>query len=160
MKSLVLLVVLGMFVGCSKHGRDGDASSIPPHSGLVDSEWVLTKDAFLIRVSDNPNVVLIIPATKPFGAFTPDGDCSYSEEKIGKAGNGVEVAGGLRAGEVLKVVRVVKNTHIEMGTTYHPIMVPVQNNRWTGDTELDGVFLYDDFEEQGVLNPDYVEKVE
>jgi hypothetical protein len=59
----------------------------------------------------------------------------------------------------LKIVRVVKNSHIEMGVSYHPMMVPEQSNRWTDDKELDGVFLYDDFEKQGILNPEYAEPI-
>jgi hypothetical protein len=146
------LFLVCLVSGCA-HGWNSDVSDVQPHSKLVNTEWKLTKDAYLISVLDNRKVILIIPATKPFGPFTPDGDCSYNEEKIGQEGNGVKVIGGLRAGEVLKIIRVVKNSHIEMGTTYHPIMVPERSNRWTGDKELDGKYLYD----KGILNPEYVE---
>jgi len=157
---MTLLVLTGLVTGCA-NGWNSDASAVFPHSGLVGTQWKLKTDAYVIEYLDNRKVYIIIPCSQKFNSsFFPNGEWMYAEKDIGQKYGAIKAVGGLRAGEVLKIVRVVKNSHIEMGVSYHPMMVPEQSNRWTGDKELDGEFLYDDFEEQGVLNPDYAEKIE
>jgi hypothetical protein len=160
MKIFMMFVLMAALSGCA-NGWNSDASAMLPHSSLIGTRWKLTSDAYIIEYQDHRKAYMIMPCSKEFNsAFFPNGKRAYEESKIGQKYGGKKAVGGLRAGEVLKIVRVVKNSHIEMGTTYHPMMVPEQSNRWTGDKELDGVFLYDEFEKQGILNPDYAEKIE
>jgi hypothetical protein len=158
---LPLFVFVSLVSGCAS-GWNSDVSDTPPHNRLINTTWTLKTNAYVVAYEDNRKDLIIIPNVRSLSTYlnyTIIGK-PYDESNVGKRFGGAKVLGGFRAGEQLQIVSVIKNSHFEMGTTYHPMMVPAQSSRWTGDKELDGEFLYEDFEEQGTLNPDYAVKVE
>ena len=160
MKIFVLLALACVFSGCV-HGWTSDVSAELPYSQLVNTEWKLKEDAYIVEFQDHRGFYYIFACEKLGSVtFPPDWDWRYNENNIGKINASEKVVGGLRAGEVLKVVRVLKNSHIEIGVTYHPIMITEQNNKWSGKKELDGGFLLDRFDSSKcVFDPKHVEPV-
>ena len=156
MRFFALFMLLFALTGCVS-----DVSDIPPHNKLAGTVWKLKTDAYVIEFADNRRTYLIIPNTDKFGAYLNYKIIGepYSEDNIGKKLEGVKIVGGLRAGEHLKVIRVEKHPHIEMGTWYIPVMIPEQSNQWTGDKELSGHKLYRNFYDKGILNPECAEIV-
>jgi hypothetical protein len=167
MRIITTLLLVCLICGC-KHGWNTDVSQIPPHNKLTGTVWKLKTDAYVLEWGDHWRMYYIYPNTAEFsgvlGEFHISGD-PYDESNIGRKVTGLKIVGGLRAGESIRVVRVLKNSHIEMGTTYVPMMIPEQENKWTGNKQLNGADLYHDrgedgkhFDEQGILNPKYAEK--
>jgi len=155
MKTLMTLVLLCMLSGCAS-----DVSQELPHSRLIGTAWKLKTNAYVLELKYNYNKkrLYIVPCVKGRYYFS-DWDYVYDESKIGQESDGSKVVGGLREGEILTIIRILKVPHIEMGTSYHPIMVPEKSNKWTGGEELDGEFLYDQYYDKGILNPEYAERV-
>jgi len=164
MKIFVTLVLLCMLSGCVT-----DVSHEPPHNKLIGTVWRLKTDAYVIRFNDQRNQLYIIPNTKEFGGYLRDYSIEgkpYDEKNIGRKIVGEKIVGGLRVGELLEVVRILKTSSMDMGTSYWPMMVPLKENKWTASRELNGEDLYYGrdgdgqlFYEQGVLNPEYAEVI-
>ena len=161
MKSIILILLGIVLAGCVS-----DVSDKPPHNKLTGTVWKLKTDAYVIEYADNRRRYIIIPNADRFGAYLNYKVIGepYNEDNIGKKLDGVKIVGGLRAGESLTVMRVSKHPHIEMGTSYRPMMIPEKLNAWTKEKELDGAKLYRGrdktgkfFNEQGIMNPQYIE---
>lgn len=170
MKILVTAILLGLLSGCAT-GWNTDVSDTPPHKKLTGTVWELKTDAYIIEYGDHRGMYYIIPNTDADGFSVYLGSSiagkPYNEDLVGLEISCAKIIGGLRAGERLEVVRVVKNSHIEMGVYYYPFLVPKQRNRWTGVKQLNGKLFYNDrskdgtfYHELGILNPAYLEQVE
>ncbi|MEI6891496.1 MAG: hypothetical protein V5783_04905 [Pontiella sp.] len=164
MRTVMILILACVVSGCVT-----DVSQKSPHDKLVGTVWRLKTDAYVVRFNDQRNQRYVIPNTENFSAYLRDYSINgepFDEGNIGRKIVGEELVGGLRLGETFKVVRVLKSSSIDMGTSYWPMMIPCKDNKWTGDDDLNGNKLYRGrdkngnlFYEQGILNPEYAEIV-
>ena len=159
--STIVLAISFMICGC-KHGWNTDISEDPLYSQLfIETEWKLKDDAYIVEFGDHRGHYIISPCKSPFWVtFPPDWKKEYNENNIPRKDSHPEVVGGLRAGETIVIVRVVKNSHIKMGESYHPMVIPKKENRWTGKKELDGKALYRYSDDKTMLDTNYVERIE
>ncbi|GEM_PF-1675734 len=160
----VVLVFSFLLVNCTS-----DVSNEVPHNQLIGSVWKLKTDAYIFDFRDDLKIEYFIEVCEPKWGLKLNGSYEYNENNIGKdfdTGFRIKILGGLRKGELVKVVKVLKNKNFENGITYIPIMKPLKFNKWVEGEELDGRNYYknydswDKFYSQGILNPDYVERVE
>ncbi len=163
MRTVIILVLACVVSGCVT-----DVSQKAPHNKLVGTVWRLKTDAYVLEYGDTRGVFLITPNTERFGVYREFAIAGkpYDEKNIGRKITGLKIVGGLRSGESLEVVRILKTSSIDMGTSYWPMMIPCKGNKWTGGKELDGESFYYGrdksgklFYGQGILNPEYVEIV-
>jgi hypothetical protein len=159
MKYLTILILLSLLSGCAS-GWNTDVSNEPPYNQLVKTQWKMKTDAYIVEYQDQRRVYIISPCKSPFWvAFPPDWKREYNENNIGNSVNGEKVVGGLRTGEILEIVSVVKNSHIEMGKSYHPMMIPNQTNAWTKSKVLDGAAFYRYSDDKSMLDTNYVVRI-
>ena len=158
--------IMILFLACALSGCVTDVSQDPPHNKLIGTVWVLKTDAYVLEYGDTRGEFLITPNTERFGVYREFSIAGkpYDERNIGRKVTGLKIVGGLRSGESLEVVRILKTSSIDMGTSYWPMMIPCKGNKWTVGKELNGENLYYGrdtsgklFYEQGILNPDYAE---
>lgn len=158
MKKLMLTVV--GFICAVSSGCVSDVSTELPHSKLVGTVWRLKTDTYIVENYDERGVYRVIPCVSDNYVYFPDWNWEYNEKNIGKKGDEEQIVAGLRKGDEFKIIRVVKDPNPEVGTRYYPIAIPLADNKWIGKKEINAQLLYRGFYEEGVLNPEYTEKIE
>ena len=159
MKHMFLLMVVSMSVlSC-----ESDVSHVMPHRSLVGSVWTLRQDAYVIEYRDSVGKYFVFPCVSNFASRFPDRDYVYDENNIGLKYSGSDkIVGGMRAGESVKVLRVVEVRNPEAGTSHRVWAIPLKGNRWTGEKQLDMQYYYhayDSMLRNGELDDEYLTKV-
>ena len=147
-----------------------NASDIYPHDELVGSVWELKTDAYIVDYNETiRKKYFLTPCIEdsfidleskyyPYNEELIDPHTFYTSSKTG-------VIGGLRKGELVKIVKVLKHNNFENGTFYYPIAIPLKDNKWTKGSKLylgyyyDNLYSSDKFYPQGVLNPEYAKRI-
>jgi len=129
---------------------------MPPHDKLVGTVWRLKKDAYVIRYFEEKKD-LVVPCDADGWSYFPNVGWEYDERSIGSRDSDKMIKGGLRSGQLLHVVRVIKYSNPEVGDRYDPIAVKASSAE--NGIELSLEILYSDHEHEGVLNRQYAEFV-
>lgn len=157
-KNWVLLVPVIICVLTS--GCVSDISNELPHNHLIGTTWRVNQNMYVVENFDGYRGPLVVPCEPRFGVYIPHMKWDFDVKRIGESGEGERIIGAVLKGEIYKVGRVLKQKNIEMGDSYYPMAVSVDGNKWIGSQEVNLFLLYKDSVDKGVLNPDYVEKVE
>ncbi len=170
-KYLVLLILISSLSSCNtilrSAGIKADVSNKSPHNKLVDTVWRLKNDAYIIEYyGDKRNYLVVNRSATAF--LSSKWEKSYNENYIGETYGGRKLIGGLKKGELITIIKVKKELgDFFVAESYLPIAIPVKTNRWTGNQELNLDLYYSNFSKggwdlfykQGILNPEYAERV-
>ena len=118
--------------------------------------WELNVDAYVIRFDDELRRLVIVPCAAENSIYLPDRNWRYDERAIGREGDGTIIVGGIKKGETIRVIDIIKDSHPTMGVSYHPI-ASVGGNSSLAGRKLDGELLYREFYSKGVLNPEWAQ---
>lgn len=154
--SKIMKIILTLVVAIALSCCSSDVSQIHPHSKLVGSVWRLKKDAYVIRFFEEKGN-LVVPCDVDRRSYFPGVGWRYDERRIGDRDSDKMIKGGLRSGQLLHIVRVIKYSNPEVGDRYDPIAV--KESSAENGIELSLEVLYKGHEHQGVLNPQYAEFV-
>lgn len=146
--------------GLSQHQ---DVSSNLPHMKLIGTVWELKNDAYIVEYHDKRNVHYLVPCLPEFDIRIPCNGYAFDAKRVGEGDSDKRIVGSLRAGETIKISKVIENKNFEIGTTYSPIAI-VQNKSKNGRA-LDACYYYEShpyglFYQRGILNPDYAKSAQ
>jgi hypothetical protein len=147
-------IILAIFGAIALSACSSDVSQAPPHDKLVGKVWRLKKDSYVIRLFEDKKD-LIVPCDFNRRSYFPGPGWQYDERRIGEKDSDKMIEAGLRSGQLLQVVRVIKYSNPEAGDRYDPIAV----KKGGSGEELSLQVLYKGHEHEGVLNPEYAELV-
>lgn len=145
-KVIAILVMCCAMLGCAS-----SVKTDPVHGKLLGS-WELKVDAYVIRFDDELRRLVIVPCAPENSIYLPNRNWKYDESAIGREGDGTVIVGGIRRGQILTVVDVLKDSHPTMGVSYHPIATVGGGSPLAG-RKLDAELLYSKFYSDGILNP-------
>ena len=139
-----------------------NVSKKPPHNQLIGTVWKLKTDAYVIQYLDEwiPSYY-IVPCVNEELSYLPDPvDLEFNEKNVGIHNNSVKIVGAFKKNSRFRIVKVLKETNLEMGSYYRPVMIFLgEDNKWAKNKKFDAEILYQDYEKKGILNPKYAEKV-
>ena len=155
MRLFPIIILCGALSGCITN-----VSNEHPHRDLVGTVWEFKTDVYVVQNYDGKRGRLAVPCVKRYNLYIPNEEWKFTDSNIGNKGEYNEIIGGFNKGDQFKILRVMKHSNIEMGDTYWPIAVPLVENQWTGLKELNTFLLYNQHDEEGILNPEYAQRVD
>lgn len=155
MKNLIALLFGSVLFGCVS-----DVSTERPHRNLVNTEWKLKTDVYLIEYGDERGVYYVVACVPENAVLLPHRDWQYNAKHVGRKDGPKKIVAGVAKGEVFRIVRVMKDPNPEVGTRYYPIARPALKKHWIGDREINFYWFYDGYSDIGILNPEFAEKVD
>lgn len=152
MKTAILLSIVALLSGCMYR-----VDVTPKHSGVI-GQWRLKTDTYIIQYDDDWFAYYAVACDPSSSGRLPDWDITYSENRFGSRGNGVEIVGGLRKGSIVTITSVIEDHHATMGISHEPFAEVKDMNGKPRRTNF--LWFYRRFSQSQILNPEWAEKIQ